>query len=542
VGHPLRIVELATGDDQPNFIYLSACWGRDFALRLTRSNYSRLQKEITLDVLPKTIRDAILVARALHIPYIWVDSLCIFQDDYFDWEVEATRSKGYLESCTFTLGAASSPTLATGFLSFRDDQRCFTFNAQTVGSLPGAKVHLRPSLPPVWDSISRDPLLSRLWPLQELTICSRSILFGSSCIVWNCRTTMVSDASESDMSPIWNKHLGFDVLLGASATSESETSLVPSQNQDLKTDLSITSPSNSNESIYSAWHKIVEYSSRLKVTFEQDRLPALSALAAITGEKLHEDMYIAGLWRKNLHRDLLWHKADAPLKRTAGSTAPSWSWAAYAGRISYSVLHGEQHSETKFYKVSIGEADILNVEWQGMNPNPFGEVQSARIDIESLCIGYDELVKTMDSESRVESNITWLVQMDLSSETSTKDMQSSFESPEIEVEQNVAKEERGDEAAPQDEAIEAIGDQVARATDQEPIKSAVEIRQPSMRSHLTVVWISESRLDRWSFTNTLIVEPGEDLTSRRVGIGTLCFHGLDDFSCFNFERKRIQLA
>jgi Heterokaryon incompatibility protein (HET) len=530
VGYPLRIVEPAKGKNRPKFIFLSACWGRDFALRLTRNNFAQLQKEITLDVLPKTIRDAISVTRALQIPYIWVDSLCIVQDDFRDWEVEAARLKGYLENCILTLGAASSPALATGFLSFRDDQRCYTFNAQTVGSLPGAKLHLRPSLPPVWDALSRDPLLTRLWTLQELTICTRSVLFGSSRIVWNCRTTMVSDASEAEMTPIWDTCLGLDVLLAASATSEYEKSLIPSKDQDPTVYQSLASLWSLDTPIYNAWHKIVEYSSRLKVTFERDRLPALSALVAITGEKLHNDMYIAGLWRNNLHRDLLWHRADAPLQKTAGSAAPSWSWAAYTGRISYSRLHSERYSEPDLDHVTSREASIVSVQWKGKDPNPFGEVQSACIYMNSLCIGYDELAETVE---RIEGVAQWLVQMDMFSETSLENTKSSLEPPEAQSE--IAKDEQEEETAYQVEAIKRTVKQPAQATNDE---------QPPRTSHLTVVWISSSYSKHWFVINTLVVEPGEQETSRRVGIGTLYVRMTmtENMPYFDFNEKAIRLV
>jgi hypothetical protein len=314
-------------------MYLSACWGGEFALRLTRDNQARLKTEIALDELPKTIRDAIVVAQALQIPYVWVDSLCIVQDDIKSWEFEVKHMQDYLSSCTLTLGAASSSALAAGFLDIRDDGRCYTFTARTIGSLPGTKVHLRAALPSVWDSLSRDPLLTRLWTLQELTLCPRSILFGSSRIVWNCRTHMISDASVCRLPPIWNKRLGFDVLLGeAQSTRDGEV-------HNARTGAIVNfEPPNKRLSLYNAWHQIVETSSQLKVTFERDRLPALSGLASVFLEKLNGDEYIAGLWRNNLYRDLLWHRADSYLKKTSYSVVPSWSWAAYAGRISYSPV------------------------------------------------------------------------------------------------------------------------------------------------------------------------------------------------------------
>ncbi|KAH7383919.1 hypothetical protein BKA66DRAFT_417395, partial [Pyrenochaeta sp. MPI-SDFR-AT-0127] len=109
VRHTIRLIDRPSIHlDPPKFLYLSACWGSDFALRLTHNNEEQLKTEIMLEDLPRTVRDAIVIAKELNVPYIWVDSLCIFQDDLESWNVEVLRMKDYLRSCTFTLGVASS--------------------------------------------------------------------------------------------------------------------------------------------------------------------------------------------------------------------------------------------------------------------------------------------------------------------------------------------------------------------------------------------------------------------------------------------------
>jgi hypothetical protein len=44
-----------------------------------------------LSELPRTFRDAVEVTRGLGYEYIWIDSLCIVQDDPKDWKEEAPR-------------------------------------------------------------------------------------------------------------------------------------------------------------------------------------------------------------------------------------------------------------------------------------------------------------------------------------------------------------------------------------------------------------------------------------------------------------------
>lgn len=64
-----------------DYIALSHCWGKTQLLTTEASTIKQRQKGIKWDDLPKTFKDAIRVARILKIQYIWIDSLCILQDD-----------------------------------------------------------------------------------------------------------------------------------------------------------------------------------------------------------------------------------------------------------------------------------------------------------------------------------------------------------------------------------------------------------------------------------------------------------------------------
>ena len=66
---------------------LSHCWGaRDqWPLRTTKANLPDHLKGIPHRLLPKTFQDAVVVTRALGLRYLWIDSLCIIQDDEGDW-------------------------------------------------------------------------------------------------------------------------------------------------------------------------------------------------------------------------------------------------------------------------------------------------------------------------------------------------------------------------------------------------------------------------------------------------------------------------
>ncbi|KAI7779529.1 hypothetical protein LA080_000718 [Diaporthe eres] len=79
-------VVLAPPDCQ--YVALSYLWGPVDPLRLTVDNAEMLGSKRALDLphlwsaIPRTVRDAMPVALAANIEYLWVDTLCISQDDF----------------------------------------------------------------------------------------------------------------------------------------------------------------------------------------------------------------------------------------------------------------------------------------------------------------------------------------------------------------------------------------------------------------------------------------------------------------------------
>jgi hypothetical protein len=74
-----------------------------------KSTYMNLQKAVQFSSLPRTFREAIAITRALGIAYLWVDSLCIIQDDDDDWRAESAKMGFVYEQayCTIAATAAS---------------------------------------------------------------------------------------------------------------------------------------------------------------------------------------------------------------------------------------------------------------------------------------------------------------------------------------------------------------------------------------------------------------------------------------------------
>jgi hypothetical protein len=90
---PERVIYVGTPGSDPrlyisqgetaNYIALSHCWGTDQNLTTERATVPERLQGIRFDILPKTFQDAISITRILGIEYIWIDSLCIIQDDRY---------------------------------------------------------------------------------------------------------------------------------------------------------------------------------------------------------------------------------------------------------------------------------------------------------------------------------------------------------------------------------------------------------------------------------------------------------------------------
>ena len=97
------------------------------------------------------------------------------------------------------------------------------------------------------------------------------------------------------------------------------------------------------------WYTNVNEYSKLKLRLSNERLPALSGPAGWISRRIsrltNDGQYLAGLWRHNLARGLLWqvglheHHYDGftptGIYRRHTYQAPTWSWASHPGPISY---------------------------------------------------------------------------------------------------------------------------------------------------------------------------------------------------------------
>lgn len=176
---------------------LSYCWGGPQRQRLTRDNLKALVAgELDSCTLPQTLKDAILTTQVLGLEYLWVDALCIIQDDDVDKEFEISRMCSIYENSTVTIVAATAASVDEGFLS--PNRTSFTpqfpgcevdilldDNGSEAGD--GPCVETITLIPEHTQDTRKYPINKRGWTFQEALIPPRLLVLGGIEPFLRCR-------------------------------------------------------------------------------------------------------------------------------------------------------------------------------------------------------------------------------------------------------------------------------------------------------------------------------------------------------------------
>jgi Heterokaryon incompatibility protein (HET) len=170
----------ANGEDG-EYAALSYCWGGDQPMKTEQSNLESHRCGINVDSLPQTLQDAVKTTRALGLKYLWIDALCIIQDDHSDKFRKIGKMPEVYGESTITIVAAKAKTVFEGFLHY-NHQPC-TIRVKMPG---GAKGHfsVTPDDQPIFSGAA---LNSRGWVLQESLLPPRLLVYAKHEAAWRCR-------------------------------------------------------------------------------------------------------------------------------------------------------------------------------------------------------------------------------------------------------------------------------------------------------------------------------------------------------------------
>jgi hypothetical protein len=322
---PTRVIEVIKGKTNwrlrlhhPNpstkkpYVALSYCWGGDQVIKTTKHTIKAWTVSLPFEILPKTIQDAIIVTSKLNILYLWVDALCIIQDDAEDMAREISQMAHIYYAAMITVAASRAKTVNEGFLQVRDagnpPHLIFELPYQTTKGELGSVTLVNPMRGR--DTYSLDPLDTRAWSFQEKLVSPRLLDYRSRQLRWECRLS----GDRTQYVDGW-KDLDSNYPFGSSRDwLFNDPDLIYTK----------------HEEHLKEWSRVVDSYSTRSLTFFSDKLPALSAAADVFGSVLSDD-YVAGMWKNALRFNLCWRRKTVwipSIARPRAYQAPSWSWAS----------------------------------------------------------------------------------------------------------------------------------------------------------------------------------------------------------------------
>jgi len=330
------------------------------------------------------------LTRKLGIRYLWIDAVCIFQDQERqdskdDWALEAGRMRDVYRGAVVTIEAANATRGSEGFLKQRSDSRpyCALRWADRIAS---TTVYLLPVFDITDNQLLATKVYTRGWTLQERLLAPRTLSFGTQQISFECANGFVDEARRSTMLPrVTESHLSKDSMRQLRRGKSWLDTLWRSFSRMLGLPPIVTLweqygigwsihgmlnvPGGYWATYYDYWRGIVELFTERELTKRGDRLPALAGLANVF-QRATGDTYVAGMWKAELLMSLAWQCSD--LYDSAGEygnyadgipansivygswpdsvrqsvyIAPSWSWASVKGRVNF-FLHTYQEDRS----------------------------------------------------------------------------------------------------------------------------------------------------------------------------------------------------
>lgn len=318
-------LEVTTG-----YVALSYTWGETKALRNETKLCQQLQQPGILSTdeiaqaLPPTIRDALAVVEYFGQRYLWVDALCIVQDDKDHLDFQLSQMHRIYACANFTIIAADGADAHFGLHGFKGITRPRSLRQEPVQLAASERIMQDIKSERMQDMQgysfeNRDSsrltphYYRRAWTFQESLFAKRQLIFTKNSIQWRCQCSNWDE----DLLPDDRVDGGSVVF-----TWRWFHNPVPS---------------------LSTLSSIVQEYNQKEVTFPEDGFSAFAGVQTM----LHRTFpcgLIYGHPEFFFDIALTWRPIGALKRRNARTTSqeeegppylPSWSWTGWAGNLGF---------------------------------------------------------------------------------------------------------------------------------------------------------------------------------------------------------------
>ncbi|KAE9982747.1 hypothetical protein BLS_005489 [Venturia inaequalis] len=313
-------LRLVSGRPELPYVALSYRWGQTAGLRLQNASIVDFQKSFTLPHLdnriPHTIRNAMDVVKLLGERYLWVDTLCISQDDTLTKSREIDLMGAYYANAIVTIVAADGEDADYGLRGFEglSQKRDLDLDALAVDFGKEYKL-VNTDIGYGEGKWACSPYFKRAWVFQEYNFSKRRLVFHNQMVRWECCCSKWQEAIEHLDDPQTQfPHAFSSVVEGGHPALSMCTELIGDYNE-------------------------------REFTYNEDALPAVTGLLTVLGQKflggflfgLPVMFFEAALnWNpKTYHGPHEMTRRLPTLNKTGVSQPclPSWSWIGWEGRI-----------------------------------------------------------------------------------------------------------------------------------------------------------------------------------------------------------------
>lgn len=332
--HEYSLHLVSTSGTRATYAALSHCWGdvKNHPPMTTVDSLKQHQSAIKMLELPKMFQDAIGVTVRLGLQYLWIDSLCIIQDDGQDWHAEAIRMSSVYGNAHVTLAASHAYDSKQGlpFPSPRLEHEAIvsipiTPDKPTEGEIVLISEQSFGSLP-----IS-GALKTQAWCYQEEILSRRLIWFTHAQIVWDCCKCAIAETG------LKARHVS---LLGTGRHTE-----LPQK-----------------------WQSIIQDYSRRSISKAKDRPIALLGLVKKAGQLSPQLQYQHGIW----------FEEDTANQNTMGKACPP---------VSFHQLLWTRDKDSVYRVTGLSDLPKLNLpSWSRLSiPVPTTYMLRQQSDLHCVC-------------------------------------------------------------------------------------------------------------------------------------------------------------
>lgn len=373
------------------YVALSYCWGKLHPPKTTRSSLAQHRQKIDFVALPRSFQDAITVTRELGIGYLWIDSLCIVQDDDSDWQSESSKMATYYSNAYLVVGATQASDPSQGFLDAVVGSSHFHHGPSTeIGQIRNPNASISRIYKRVLDgsgcedrhfqSLSGSPLNVRAWAMQEYLLAKRFVHFTEGELLWECVEDLKCECME---------------------TENTNCSYSSSRGVIRKNQFRGLGFRDSKFSLQELWLRLLGRYSVLHLSYESDILPALSGLAKLW-ESRGAGKYLAGFWEENILQSIMWSTLGVEvLQRAAEYRAPSWSPFSLEDADFY---HDRRMHVPFYYRTDLSElptrhAVVVDAGVELAGADPTGGIKSAFLQLRGRVTRVDVCAQSCRSTS-----------------------------------------------------------------------------------------------------------------------------------------------